>query len=131
MKPGYELKTNFNGTDVDFKIKDFLVYSKEFDFIFVPFDADTRRRFQRLKNLQFSLVDDDIEKDDTVFITQRPFGMEPKLGFGTVNRVEGKFIYHTVRASPGSSGSPITNQHSAVVGIHKGISKKTKNEYAV
>ena len=67
------------------------------------------------------------EENKTVYLIHYPKGLNSKLSFGTIKKIDNGLIKHISKTYKGSSGSPIFNLSTQkVIGIHKGDHKKFK-----
>jgi len=96
-----------------------------------PNDGFKNSNFLEVDNLIYDEENiDNIEMNEvnkTVYLIHYPKGLNSKLSFGTIKKIENCLIKHMSKTYKGSSGAPIFNLSTQkVIGIHKGDHKKFK-----
>ena len=130
----FEIYIEGNSQKEKYKIKitsdKFIFTSKLIDVTFIQLSDDEIKRIN-----PFFLEPDHSEcyKNELIFIYQYPENpsheQQLSKAFGEIIEIDGFNCYHSVSTDNGSSGSPLLNKESKVIGIHKGSVKSRSEIY--
>ena len=94
------------------------------DITIIEIKKEDNYNIKDFLEIDYDIFEDLNDKYKSIYIIHYPFGREPSLSIGTIEKIENDIIKCKCTTEKGSSGAPILNLNNfKIIGIHQGTEK--------